>query len=89
VRLACGATACVCVRSEYSTQLNTARLKLLQARDDLVGQSLASAQAKLLEVSSNSAQYVTLLSALIVQGIQKVQAAQVRTRVCVYTVCRP
>ena len=79
--LACGAMR---VRSEYSTQLNTARLKLLQARDDLLGQSLASAQAKLQQVSSNSTQYATLLSALIVQGIQKVQAAQVRTRACVY-----
>lgn len=60
-------------RSEYSTQLNTARLKLLQARDDLVCQSLASAQAQLLQVSTNAASYTQLMSALIVQGIRKVQ----------------
>ena len=54
--------------SEYSTQLNASRLKLLQAQDDLVRKMKDAAEKQLKKVgSSENEEYPKLLEALIIQ----------------------
>lgn len=54
--------------SEYSTQLNASRLKLLQAQDDLVRKMKEAAEKQLQMVgSSDNEDYPKLLEALIIQ----------------------
>lgn len=54
--------------SEYSTQLNASRLKLLQAQDDLVRKMKDAAEKQLQKVgSSDNEDYPKLLEALIIQ----------------------
>mmetsp|Transcript_30338 Transcript_30338/g.58312 ORF Transcript_30338/g.58312 Transcript_30338/m.58312 type:complete len:224 (+) Transcript_30338:87-758(+) len=67
-------------RIEYSTQLNEARLRLLQARDDLVSDTLKAAGSKLTEVSKDAKAYKKLLVNLTMQGILKLQSSKVTVR---------
>lgn len=54
--------------SEYSTQLNASRLKLLQAQDDLVRKMKDAAEKQLRKVgSSDDENYPKLVEALIIQ----------------------
>lgn len=54
--------------SEYSTQLNASRLKLLQAQDDLVSKMKDAAEKQLQKVGSgDNDDYPKLLEALIIQ----------------------
>jgi len=60
---ACNCNAC----SEYSTQLNAARIKLLQAQDDVVTGMKESAGDALLRVTKDANAYKRVLKGLIVQ----------------------
>jgi len=55
------------VSSEYSTQLNAARIKVLQAQDDAMGSMKDAAKKGLLRVSNDKKVYKKLLKDMIVQ----------------------
>lgn len=54
-------------RSEYSTELNAARIKVLQAQDDVVTRMKDSAGEALLRVTKDPNGYKKVLKGLIVQ----------------------
>lgn len=56
-----------CNGSEYSMQLNAARIKFLQAQDDAVNAMKEAASKELLNVSNDKNKYRTVLKGLIVQ----------------------
>ena len=56
---------------ESSTQLNTARLKVLQAQQDAIDQAVENARAFLPQVASNPAEYKKLLLELLVQAVKR------------------
>lgn len=58
-----------CNGSEYSMQLNAARIKFLQAQDDAVNAMKEAASKELLNVSNDKNKYRTVLKGLIVQVI--------------------
>lgn len=62
---------------EYSTQLNTARLKVLQARDDSVSNIRDECAKVLMTLTNNRQGYKSLLVDLIIQATNKLQAADV------------
>eukprot|EP00898_Chlorokybus_atmophyticus_P009076 jgi/Chlat1/916/Chrsp108S01354 len=64
---------------EYSTQLNAARLKVLQARDDSIQKIKEDVAAKLIAISSGP-QYKNLLRSLISQGLAKLGEKEVLVR---------
>lgn len=53
--------------SEYSTQLNASRIKVLQAQDDIVTALKDATSKELLRVSQDKNGYKKLLKGLIVQ----------------------
>lgn len=53
--------------SEYSTELNAARIKLLQAQDDVVTGMKESAGDALLRVTKDASAYKRVLKGLIVK----------------------
>lgn len=53
--------------SEYSTQLNASRIKVLQAQDDAVNSMKDSAKKSLLRLSTDKKVYRKLVKDLIVQ----------------------
>lgn len=55
------------VSSEYSTQLNAARIKVLQAQDDAVGAMKDAAKKGLLRISNDKKVYRKLVKDMIVQ----------------------
>ena len=59
-------------RSEYSTQLNAMRLKVLAARDEAIQAMLTESRHSLTSIS-NSPQYKQLLVGLLVQGVRKLE----------------
>mmetsp|Transcript_3850 Transcript_3850/g.7957 ORF Transcript_3850/g.7957 Transcript_3850/m.7957 type:complete len:222 (-) Transcript_3850:331-996(-) len=65
---------------EYSTQLNASRLRLLQARDDFLNQTLTAASASLGAIVKDQSGYKKLLVQLIVQGVNKLHADNVVVR---------
>lgn len=67
---------------EYSTQLNASRLRLLQARDDFLNNTLTTASESLANIVKDQSGYKKLLVQLIVQGVYKLHAdnAVVRCR---------
>jgi len=69
---------------EYSTKLNQARLKSLQARNDAVQMVYANAREHLKSVGVNSPAYKTLLVELLAQSYAKLKepALKVRCREC-------
>ena len=56
---------------EYSKRLNENRIRVLQAREDAVQALLRDAQASLLSLSLNTAEYSRLMLSLIVEGMHK------------------
>ena len=52
---------------ESSTQLNTARLKVLQAQQDAIDQAIENARSFLPQVCQNAAEYKKLILELLVQ----------------------
>lgn len=56
---------------ESSTQLNTARLKVLQAQQDAIDAAVENARAFLPRVASNQAEYKGLVMGLLVQAIKR------------------
>lgn len=56
-----------CNGSEYSMQLNAARIQFLQAQDDAVNAMKEAASKELLNVSNDKNKYRTVLKGLIVQ----------------------
>ncbi|XP_078437124.1 V-type proton ATPase subunit E1-like [Wolffia australiana] len=67
-------------RIEYSMQLNSSRLKVLQAQDDLVNSIKDSAIKELLHVSDDTAAYIRLLKDLIVQALLRLKEPSVLLR---------
>ncbi|XP_073310239.1 V-type proton ATPase subunit E-like [Primulina huaijiensis] len=65
---------------EYSMQLNTSRIKVLQAQDDLVNSMKESASKELLQVSSDQNSYKKLLKDLIVQSLLRLKEPSVLLR---------
>ncbi|XP_073064791.1 V-type proton ATPase subunit E-like [Primulina eburnea] len=65
---------------EYSMQLNTSRIKVLQAQDDLVNSMKESASKELLNVSSDQNSYKKLLKDLIVQSLLRLKEPSVLLR---------
>ncbi|XP_075492294.1 V-type proton ATPase subunit E-like [Primulina tabacum] len=65
---------------EYSMQLNTSRIKVLQAQDDLVNSMKESASKELLHVSSDQNSYKKLLKDLIVQSLLRLKEPSVLLR---------
>eukprot|EP00854_Cymbomonas_tetramitiformis_P022365 gene22365-26982_t len=65
---------------EYSSKLNEARLKVLQARDVEVQKVLAQARAELAKVCEDKAGYTKLLEDLIIQAALKLQINEVGVR---------
>eukprot|EP00245_Coleochaete_scutata_P007147 TRINITY_DN22249_c0_g1_i1.p1 TRINITY_DN22249_c0_g1~~TRINITY_DN22249_c0_g1_i1.p1 ORF type:complete len:233 (+),score=72.24 TRINITY_DN22249_c0_g1_i1:141-839(+) len=63
---------------EYSTQLNAARLKRLQAQDAVVQDIKASAEKILAGVSSNQDAYKNLLKGLIVQALGRLREPELQ-----------
>jgi hypothetical protein len=55
--------------SEYSTQLNAARIKVLRAQDGVVGEMKEDAGKSLLRVTKDATAYRKVLKGLIVQVI--------------------
>ncbi|KAG4973792.1 hypothetical protein JHK87_030613 [Glycine soja] len=68
------------VSSEYSTQLNAARIKVLQAQDDAVGSMKDAAKKGLLRVSNDKKVYKKLLKDMIVQGLLRLREPSVLLR---------
>ncbi|CAM8955222.1 unnamed protein product [Rhodiola kirilowii] len=66
--------------SEYSMQLNAARITVLQAQDDLVNAMKNEASKALLRVSENGRQYKKLLKGLIVQSLLRLKEPAVLLR---------
>mmetsp|Transcript_24503 Transcript_24503/g.29693 ORF Transcript_24503/g.29693 Transcript_24503/m.29693 type:complete len:226 (-) Transcript_24503:163-840(-) len=62
---------------EYSTQLNSARLQVLQARSDSVNTVVEEVKQQLLQISANVQVYSKLLVDLIVQGALKLGTSEV------------
>mmetsp|Transcript_5408 Transcript_5408/g.9775 ORF Transcript_5408/g.9775 Transcript_5408/m.9775 type:complete len:225 (+) Transcript_5408:70-744(+) len=56
---------------ESSTQLNTARLKVLQAQQDAIDQAIENARSFLPQVCQNAAEYKKLILELLVQAIKR------------------
>jgi len=65
---------------EYSTQLNAARLRLLQARDDFLNNTLAATTEGLSSLVKNQNGYKKLLMELIVQAALKLNSDDVVVR---------
>ncbi|KAG4993976.1 hypothetical protein JHK86_030803 [Glycine max] len=65
---------------EYSTQLNAARIKVLQAQDDAVGSMKDAAKKGLLRVSNDKKVYKKLLKDMIVQGLLRLREPSVLLR---------
>ncbi|KAH9566828.1 hypothetical protein CY35_04G149600 [Sphagnum magellanicum] len=65
---------------EYSTQLNASRLKVLQAQDDLVRKMKDAAEKQLRSVSLDDDDYPSLLEALILQGLLRLNESAVQLR---------
>ncbi|KAL9253060.1 V-type proton ATPase subunit E-like protein [Drosera capensis] len=65
---------------EYSMQLNSSRIKVLQAQDDLVNSMKEAASKELLHVSSDQHHYRMLLKELIVQCLLRLKEAAVLLR---------
>nr|GMC98142.1 V-type proton ATPase subunit E [Ipomoea batatas] len=66
--------------SEYSMQLNSSRIKVLQAQDDLVNSMKDAASKELLHVSHDHHNYKKLLHDLIVQSLLKLKEPSVLLR---------
>ena len=56
---------------ESSTQLNTARLKILQAQQDAIDQAVENARSFLPQVASNPTEYKKLVLELLVQAVKR------------------
>ncbi|QDZ18973.1 subunit E of vacuolar ATP synthase [Chloropicon primus] len=56
---------------ESSTQLNTARLKVLQAQQDAIDEAIESARTFLPRVAANPAEYKKLVLELLVQAVKR------------------
>ncbi|KAI4353582.1 hypothetical protein L6164_002521 [Bauhinia variegata] len=69
---------------EYSMQLSAARMKVLQAQDDVVNSMKESARKALLSVSDDNNAYRKLVKDLIVQSLMRLKEASVilRCREC-------
>lgn len=65
---------------EYSMQLNSSRIKVLQAQDDLVNSMKDSASKELLRVSADIKAYKMLLKGLIVQSLLRLKESSVLLR---------
>ncbi|KAH1224537.1 V-type proton ATPase subunit E2 [Glycine max] len=65
---------------EYSTQLNAARIKVLQAQDDAMGSMKDAAKKGLLRVSNDKKVYKKLLKDMIVQGLLRLREPSVLLR---------
>ncbi|XP_031093371.1 V-type proton ATPase subunit E-like [Ipomoea triloba] len=65
---------------EYSMQLNSSRIKVLQAQDDLVNSMKDAASKELLHVSHDHHNYKKLLHDLIVQSLLKLKEPSVLLR---------
>nr|GLL27624.1 V-type proton ATPase subunit E-like [Ipomoea trifida] len=65
---------------EYSMQLNSSRIKVLQAQDDLVNSMKDAASKELLRVSHDHHSYKKLLHDLIVQSLLKLKEPSVLLR---------
>ncbi|XP_019151671.1 PREDICTED: V-type proton ATPase subunit E-like [Ipomoea nil] len=65
---------------EYSMQLNSSRIKVLQAQDDLVNSMKDAASKELLHVSHDHHHYKKLLHDLIVQSLLKLKEPSVLLR---------
>ncbi|XP_019151673.1 PREDICTED: V-type proton ATPase subunit E [Ipomoea nil] len=65
---------------EYSMQLNSSRIKVLQAQDDLVNSMKDAASKELLHVSHDHHSYKKLLHDLIVQSLLKLKEPSVLLR---------
>ncbi|KAL6841422.1 hypothetical protein ACP4OV_028940 [Aristida adscensionis] len=58
---------------EYSTELNAARIKVLQAQDDVVAGMKSSAAGELARVTKDVSAYKKVLKALIVQSLLRLR----------------
>ncbi|KAG4967040.1 hypothetical protein JHK82_032756 [Glycine max] len=65
---------------EYSTQLNAARIKVLQAQDDAVGAMKDAAKKGLLRISNDKKVYRKLVKDMIVQGLLRLREPSVLLR---------
>ncbi|KAL8504953.1 hypothetical protein ACS0TY_016233 [Phlomoides rotata] len=65
---------------EYSVQLNAARIKVLQAQDDVVNDMKETARKELLNISADKNAYKALLKGLIVQGLVRLKEPSVLMR---------
>ncbi|CAA0836007.1 V-type proton ATPase subunit E1 [Striga hermonthica] len=65
---------------EYSMQLNTSRIKVLQAQDDLVNSMKEAASKELLNVSRDHNNYRNLLKDLIIQSLLRLKEPSVLLR---------
>jgi V-type H+-transporting ATPase subunit E len=68
------------VHSEYSTELNAARIKVLQAQDDIVSEMKESACKALLRVTKDTNVYRKILKSLIVQSLLRLREPSVVLR---------
>ncbi len=65
---------------ERSTQLNAARLRVLQAQQDAVVASVEAARGALASVAASPAEYGTLLKALVTQAVNRFGAGDLVVR---------
>mmetsp|Transcript_13162 Transcript_13162/g.29913 ORF Transcript_13162/g.29913 Transcript_13162/m.29913 type:complete len:213 (-) Transcript_13162:103-741(-) len=56
---------------ESSTQLNTARLKVLQAQQDAIDQAVENARSFLPQLAQNAGEYKQLMGALLLQAVKR------------------
>jgi V-type H+-transporting ATPase subunit E len=56
---------------ESSTQLNTARLKVLQAQQDAIDQAIENARSALPQLSQNAGEYKKLTAGLLAQALKR------------------
>ncbi|KAJ3597186.1 hypothetical protein NHX12_003586 [Muraenolepis orangiensis] len=68
---------------QMSNLLNQARLKVLKARDDMIGEMLTEARERLSTIAKDPARYSLLLEGLILQGFYQLLEPKVTVR------CRP
>nr|XP_019959195.1 PREDICTED: V-type proton ATPase subunit E 1-like [Paralichthys olivaceus] len=65
---------------QMSNLMNQARLKVLKARDDMIGDLLNEARQRLAEIAKDPARYCTLLEGLILQGFYQLLEPKVTIR---------